>query len=114
MRKLLEIYVHSYILVNEDAVVIASWDLFHIYIYVLTSVLFTTLTHKFCFCILFWTNLMRTMYIRVTIFISVQCSKGKSTLLPLNKSRFISSDVTKCLITPHCPIYIAVISGVRL
>jgi hypothetical protein len=30
MRKLLEIYMHSYILVNEDAVVIASWDLFHI------------------------------------------------------------------------------------
>jgi hypothetical protein len=29
MRKLLEIYMHSCILVNEDAVVIASWDLFH-------------------------------------------------------------------------------------
>jgi hypothetical protein len=28
MRKLLEIYMHSYILFNGDAVVIASWDLF--------------------------------------------------------------------------------------
>jgi hypothetical protein len=32
MRKFLDIYTHSYILVNEDAVVIASWDLFHIYV----------------------------------------------------------------------------------
>jgi len=30
MRKLLEIYMRFYILVNEDAAVIASWDLFHI------------------------------------------------------------------------------------
>jgi hypothetical protein len=30
MRKLLDIYMHSYILFNEDAVVIASWDLFHV------------------------------------------------------------------------------------
>jgi hypothetical protein len=29
MRKLLKIYMHSYILVNEDANVIASWVLLH-------------------------------------------------------------------------------------
>jgi len=32
MRKLLHIYTRSYILVMEDAVVIASWDLFHIFV----------------------------------------------------------------------------------
>jgi hypothetical protein len=50
----------------------------------------------------------------VTIFIAVQCSEGNSTLLPLNKSGFISGDVTMCIIMLHCPVYIEVVSGVRL